>query len=202
MSSFAASEQSVRLDVGDTWVLAVALYDDITGDPVDATVTATVTRPDTTTTNPTVTRQQLGLYTASYTLAAAGRHTGLMTSSGALVSVTDFSCLAETPSQLPTLADVKAYLASTGPTSYADADLTLALAAEAAAQAARCRQPAVYPADLREALLRRVARNLAARSVPVASFTAFDGGATSTRVPMLDAEITRLEAPWRRLTVR
>lgn len=61
--------------------------------------------------------------------------------------------------------------------------------------------PAAYPADLREALLRRVARNLAARAVPVASFTAFDGGATSTRVPGRDPEVRRLEAPHLRLSV-
>ena len=64
-----------------------------------------------------------------------------------------------------------------------------------------CRIPAAYPADLGEALCRRVARNLAARSVPVASFSAFEGGGTVTRVPQRDAEVARLEGPYRRLVV-
>lgn len=97
-------------------------------------------------------------------------------------------------SALVTIDDLRDYL---GDTSVSEDGLRDALAAERAAQAARCRvEP--YTADLRQALLRRVARNLAARSVPVASFTSFDGGATSTRVPGRDPEVSRLEGPHRR----
>jgi len=99
---------------------------------------------------------------------------------------------------VPDLDAVTAYL---GETSAADEDIQDALDAETAAQAARCRIPQVYPADLAQALKRRVARNLAARSVPVATFTSFEGGGTSARVPTVDAEIARLEAPYRRRTV-
>lgn len=197
----AVSPAAGRLDVGDTWLLAVEVRDDVTDQLKDATVTATVTRPDTSTSVLTVTRQTLGFFTAPYALAAAGRHTAVVTSSGLVVGVATFAIDALPVAAPPTLADVKAYLASTGPTSFADADLTAVLAAERAAQAMACRVPAAYPADLAEALLRRVARNLAARSVPVASFSAFEGGATTTRVPMKDPEIARLEGPYRRLVV-
>ena len=99
---------------------------------------------------------------------------------------------------VPTIGEVQEYL---GETSYGLSDIVGALVAEQAAQAARCKLPTVYPDDLREALLRRVARNLAARSIPVATFTSFEGGGTSSRVPTVDPEILRLEAPYRRLTV-
>ena len=103
-----------------------------------------------------------------------------------------------TTSGTPDADDAAAYL---GETSWATEDIAAALAAEAAAQARSCRLPVPLPADLREALLRRVARNLAARAVPVATFTTFEGGASTTRVPMSDPEVRRLEGPWRRTVV-
>lgn len=197
----AVSPATGRLDVGATWLLAVEIRDDVTGLLEDATVTATATRPDTTTSALAVTRQSTGLFTAPYVLAAAGRHTAVVAVSGALVGVATFAVDALAVASPPTPTEVQAYLGSAGPTSFTLADITAALAAEQAAQAMACRVPAAFPADLREALCRRVARNLAARSVPVASFSSFEGGATSTRVPMRDAEIARLEGPYRRLVV-
>lgn len=97
------------------------------------------------------------------------------------------------------LAACKEYLGTD--ISWTDPEISGALLAETAAQAARCKLPTVMTDDLAEALKRRVARNLAARAVPVASFTSFDGGATSTRVPTNDPEIARLEAPYRKLVV-
>jgi hypothetical protein len=96
-----------------------------------------------------------------------------------------------------TVADLREYL---GDVSVTDATLADALAAEQSAQADRCRIDP-YTAALREALLRRVARNLAARAVPIATFTSFEGGGTSSRVPQVDAEISRFEAPYRRRKV-
>jgi hypothetical protein len=190
-----------RTDVGASWLLAVEVRDDVTGRLTDATVTASVTRPDTSTSALTVTRESVGFYTAPYVLLAAGRHTGVVTVSGDVVGVGTFATDALAVSARPTLTDLRAYLASTGSTGFTDAELSAVLAAEGAAQAMACRVPAAYPADLGEALLRRVARNLAARSVPVASFSAFDGGGTVQRVPMRDAEVARLEGPYRRLVV-
>ena len=96
-----------------------------------------------------------------------------------------------------TVTDVRDYL---GDISEQDSEINGALQAEQAAQAARCRLDP-YTADLREALMRRVARNLAARRVPIATFTSFEGGGTSSRVPQSDPEIVRLEAPYRKLRV-
>lgn len=201
MTVTAVTPTTGRSDVGDAWLLAVEVRDDVTGRLTDATVAATVTRPDTTTSVLTVARESTGFYTAPYVLAAPGRHTGIVSVSGVVVGVAAFAIDALSVASLPTLAVVRAYLASTGDTSFTDADISAVLASETAAQAIACRVPAAYPADLGEALCRRVARNLAARSVPVASFSAFEGGGTVTRVPQRDAEVARLEAPYRRLVV-
>lgn len=88
-----------------------------------------------------------------------------------------------------------------GDVTLPDEGITVVIAAEQAAQEARCTIPTTVPADLDEALKRRVARNLAARGVPVAQFTAFEGGGTVTRLPWEDAEIKRLEAPYRKVKV-
>lgn len=100
----------------------------------------------------------------------------------------------------PTVSDVRDYL---GDTSATDDEIADALAAETASQDRACRVPddPDYPADLGQALKRRVARNLAARLVPIAQMTTFDGGVSSARVPFRDAEVSRLESPWRRVTV-
>jgi hypothetical protein len=100
----------------------------------------------------------------------------------------------------PTAEDVEAYL---GTTSYTTEKLGAALAAEKAAQAARCRVPAddaTWPADLTEALKRRVARNLALRAVPLAQFQGDQEIGTFTP-RIVDSEVRRLEAPHRRITV-
>lgn len=85
-----------------------------------------------------------------------------------------------------------------GRTSATDAQIQQALDAETAAQATRCRVADPAPADLEEALCRRVACNLARRGLPLA---VLQGDAESGRtdyVPGRDPEVRRLEAPWRR----
>lgn len=103
----------------------------------------------------------------------------------------------------PNLAAVKVYLGDNGP-SYSDDVIQEALTAETAAQADVCRIPGeagdAYPAALDEALCRRVAHNLAVRAVPLgveARIT--DVGAAVTRVGGPDAEVRRLEGPYRKL---
>lgn len=200
MPAHATTDTSVDLEVGDEWLIGVQVVDD-DGTPITATVAVAVTTPNGGTVTPTAVEDATGEYLARTTLALAGRYVATVTVSGAAVGVVPFTAYAGTTtpaSGMPTTAEVLDYL---GDTSHDTDTLTAALAAEAAAQRARCNVPAVYPADLREALLRRVARNLAARSVPVASFSAFDGGVTSTRVPGHDPEVRRLEAPYRRMVV-
>lgn len=57
-----------------------------------------------------------------------------------------------------------------------------------------------YPDDLRQALYRRVARQVAARAVPL-GLVDTGGEYTPARVPTWDAEVTRLEASRRIVAV-
>lgn len=99
---------------------------------------------------------------------------------------------------IPDAASITAYLGTT--VSFTPQEMAEALAAETAAQAKVCTIPAVYPADLAEALKRRVAHNLALRSLPLgiqASIT--DVAVATTRVGGTDAEVARLERPYKKL---
>lgn len=200
----ATTETSQTLDVGDVWEIGVACTD-ADGDFTAATITVQVTTPTGAVTAPTaVDDGATGYYLAQHTITEAGRHLAVVTASGTVVGVVPFTAWAQNPTPadgMPNAGDALTYLNSMGETSATDADIADALTAEAAAQRARCRIPAVYPPDLRQALLRRVARNLAARSVPIATFTSFEGGGTSSRVPSLDAEVARFEGPYRRRVV-
>ena len=86
-------------------------------------------------------------------------------------------------------------------TSSRASEIQQALDAERAAQARACNLDNYGP-DLREALYRRVAVNLAGRAVPLALFTSFEtGGGVSTRATGSDPVVRRLENPYRRLVV-
>jgi hypothetical protein len=95
-----------------------------------------------------------------------------------------------------TVDDVRDYDKSL--TGHTDTAIQGAIDAEAAAQAGKCRIPDPVPADLDEALLRRVVCNLARRKLPLAMLQGdADGGAA--RLPGNDPEVRRLEAPHRKL---
>jgi hypothetical protein len=99
----------------------------------------------------------------------------------------------------PDLIAVKAYLGDSS--SYSDGEVSNALAAEQAAQAAVCKVPDTWPANLAEALKRRVARNLYMKSLPSGLETAAsEAGVATVRVGS-DPEIRRLEAPHRKRVV-
>lgn len=95
-----------------------------------------------------------------------------------------------------TVADIKSYLGDAA-AQWGDPELTSVLAAEVAAQTSRCRTVDPRPADLDEALKRRVGRNLAMRKLPLGIVQSEVEG---TRVGA-DPEIKRLEAPYRKLVV-
>lgn len=86
------------------------------------------------------------------------------------------------------------------------ADVSAAFTAEKAAQANRCKVPVdtdPWPDDLVEALFRRTAHNLAVRPLPLGVNVALTDGAVATdSVGGLDAEVRRLEAPYRIRTGR
>lgn len=110
----------------------------------------------------------------------------------------------------PDVTKVQAYL---GPDASADtAAVTSALATEKAAQKSACRIPQDttdplvpvddYPADLAEALCRRVAVNLANRNLPLGiQTTASEFGGSVARVGGQDREVRRLEGPYRKRAV-
>lgn len=109
----------------------------------------------------------------------------------------------------PTLPDVLGYLGADH--SWSDEDVQAALVAEQAAQAAVVRFPAdpappaeplPYPADIAEALFRRVAHNLAVRALPLGvQATVTDAAALATYVGGTDAEVRRLELPYKKRPV-
>jgi hypothetical protein len=111
-----------------------------------------------------------------------------------------------TPPDLPT---VLTYLGTDS--SWASEEVESALAAETAAQARVVKfppdpdapaEPLPYPADLAEALCRRVAHNLALRALPLGvQATISEMAVATTSVGGTDAEVRRLERPHRKLVI-
>jgi len=109
--------------------------------------------------------------------------------------------------ELPTLVDLRGdpdadppttgYL---GETSWDDEQIQDALDAESLAQVNVCGVRVVYTSDLREALMRRVAANLARRRLPLMVLRG-DGEVGDVVPPSRDSEVRRLEAPYRRMKV-
>lgn len=185
-------------DVGDE-LLVTHEVRDLDGVLTDAaTVTLTVTLPDLTTEQPTVDNPETGHYEVAYTLAQAGRYVFAWSTTDPDTAAAT-AVEAVTPGGLPTLTDVKAYLEDSAD-EWFDPQLQEALDAETAAQARVCRVGADYPPDLREALLRRVARNLAMRAMPLAVLQG-DAEGGSLTLPGRDPEVRRLEAGHRRVVI-
>ena len=182
-----------NLEVGDVWEFGLTVEE-------GATVAVVVTSPTGATASPTPEVAD-GEVIVTVPMEEPGRYLAVMTvTTDGTPEVTPFTVYAETPGgAVPNLEAVKEYLSSNGGTSQEDDTIEGALAAETRAQARVCRIPATYPEDLGEALMRRVARNLAARQVPIAQITSFDGGQQVSRVPSWDNEVRRLEGPFRKV---
>lgn len=202
-----ATSPSQRRSIGDPWDMLV-LVTDGHGDPVTTAPTVTVTLPGGSTDTPSMTAfpSASGYFYLAYPIAAAGRHVARVVSAGN--GAVDYTCWGEaiTPAAgMPTLQDLRGpdipdpddpgYL---GVNSYTDAEISEALEAEAAAQRTKCAVPADYPPDLRSALLRRVARHLAMKRLPLAVQTG-DAETDTVRIFGRDPEIRRLEAGYPRL---
>jgi hypothetical protein len=101
---------------------------------------------------------------------------------------------------IPTPADVIAYLGDQN--AWEEAQVTAALDTELAQAANRLTLPETdedWPDDLREAMFRRVARNLATRGLPLGIQPGVDGNAI--RIGAWNAEAERLEAPFRKVVI-
>ena len=138
-----------------------------------------------------------GEHTVPYVPAVMGRHVATWTATGAYAGVAqvvfDVDAL---DLAIPTVAEVRAYLA---PTTASDTAIADALAVERDDQREWCRIDP-YTQALRAALFRRVAKHLAVQKVPTAQVTSFGQGATAgpALALALDAEIERLERSRRR----
>jgi hypothetical protein len=200
----AETSTTADLGIGGEWIMCARVLD-VDGQLVtDDTVTATKTDPSAVTSALAVTAPGPGVYRAVLYPAAAGRWTARLTSSyGAL----DFAAYVTAVSAPPTLLelmgdpDVDGDDGYLGPISWTDADVQSALDSEAAAQRAVCRVPAAYPADLGEALKRRVAVNLARRPLALGMTQGDADTGTAAYLPGSDPEVRRLEGPWRKLVV-
>lgn len=103
---------------------------------------------------------------------------------------------------IATITEVQEYLKGANGVQHDEDIVRSALDAEAAAQAHRCIIPEIPPADLREALCRRVAVNLAVRPLTKGiEASVSPAGVGFARVGGRDAEVQRLEAPYRRMVV-
>jgi hypothetical protein len=197
MTVQASSSTSVLLPIGGVWTIRVCVTD-ADGYAADAAPVVTVTLPGGTTATPTVETIATGDYRATYEVGTAGRYIARAVSSGyGAVDFAAYAMATTAGTAMPVVADVVDYL---GETSHTTDEIQDALDAESAAQRARCRVGAVYPDDLRQALLRRVMRNLALRQLPLAVLQG-DADAGNTVLPGVDQEVRRLEAPHRRLVV-
>lgn len=195
MTVTAVTSTSITAAVGAVWDLSVSVTD-ADGVAVATAPTVTVTRPDGTTTTPTVEVVTAG-FRALYTFAGVGRHTALVTSTYGAVAFMAYAAAVTTAGDMPDLDAAKTYLGIDLLDTSRDTEVQDALDAEAAAQRAACRIPAEYGADLRAALLRRVARHLAMQMLPLAVLRG-DGDAGDTILPGRDPEVRRFEGPYRR----
>lgn len=105
----------------------------------------------------------------------------------------------------PDLEELRKYTYQTHAISPSDEELEETLQAEIELQARRCRVPAVNPEtelpfSLKQALKRRVARNLVLRAQPGGVIVGIaDGAVGMSRVSGEDREIDRLEMPYRKM---
>lgn len=194
-----ATPPAAMLAVGGRWALGFVTYDAYGCQSGAVTPTITVTKPDTSTVAVIPVYLGSGLWEAVYTVAAAGRHLAAVATPEDRLDLAAYVDVVTTAAGMPTAADVSVYLGANAGT-WSMAEITDALGAERAAQRNRCGERALYPDDLRQALLRRVQRNLAMRRFPL-GMTTGDADSGPAMVPGRDPEVRRLEAPYRRLVI-
>jgi hypothetical protein len=203
MTVTALSSTNVERVLGAVWTLSVLVTDADCVATDAATPVVTVTLPAGTTATPAVERLAAGVYRSTYEVGTAGRYIARAVAAGyGAATFAAFVTATTAATAMPDVDDVDDYLGGATEHSWSDAQLGDALAAEEAAQRRVCRVPAEYPADMREALLRRVAVNLAKRKLPLMVLQGdADAGTASGNVPANDSEVRRLERPWRKLVI-
>lgn len=103
--------------------------------------------------------------------------------------------------EIPTSPQIRDW-ANVSVQSVSDEQLDLIRAAELALQAATCSWVGPdYPDALAQALLRRCARELGSRQLPLGLAGDSAGEYAPVRMPSYDVEVERLEAPYRVIAV-
>lgn len=200
MSSIKLTSAAATLaTIGQAWVLVVVVCDDQGAITTAEMPTVTITMPDGSTSAPLPVLQMDSSWRVEFTAATAGRHLAHVSTVEDAVDACLYVDMPTTAGGMPTVADASVYLGSSA-ASWSMAQIEGAFNAERSAQRSRCGERAVYPDDLREALLRRVQRNLAMRRLPLAVPTGDADGGPSV-IPGRDPEVRRLEGPFRRVTV-
>jgi hypothetical protein len=179
---------SVTRDVGDLWHLSVS---------ASSVPTLTVTPPSGAAPAPVV-GTAAGVTTFTVLLDLPGRWVASVAAADG--GVATFAAWAGTIVPASGMPDADAVSLYMGDHSYDPADIQDALDAEAAAQRATCRIPAVYGADLANALKRRTQRNLFMRKLPLA-LPAGDADTGPQYLPANDPEVRRFERPYRRMGI-
>lgn len=201
MAVKAESPAVVELTVDQRWVIEYEVTDDDGCAVDDATTTVTVTLPGGSTSSVTPEALDDGVYRGVYVpTGATGRYVARAAATG--YGVADFVAYVQgttLAAGMPTLANVLNFLEWDADNEWGDA--ATALATESANQRRICNVAAVYPDDLRGALYRRVARNLAMKKLPVAVLRG-DGESGDTVLPGNDPEVRRLERPHRKVILR
>ncbi len=183
--------------VGDTIAITWRVTHDVDGRcelVTPTTVAATITHEDGGTLDITAQLEEIstGVYVVGWVPAIPGRIVATPTTAGPGAGVTELVIDVQ-PRTLAFLglAELRTYLGASGAT---DPEILDALTVEQNDQAEWCRIDPYTPA-LREALKRRVARNLHARRIPTAPISSYGQGVTGVvATTQLDAEIARLEA--------
>jgi hypothetical protein len=200
MTVTAWTATSQQLPVGDVWDITVYATD---ADclPVDAAPVVTVTLPGGGTATPLATEEPWG-WRALYAVTTPGRYVARVVAAG--YGAVDFTCWVTavvTGADMPTIEDLGGVDGYLGEHSWTDEELQDALDAEAAAQRRCCTIPADYPADLRQALLRRAARNLSMRRLTLSVQRGDSEGGDTTILPGRDPEVRRFEKNYPKLGV-
>ena len=188
-----------RYHLGDVVRLAFTVTDDEGAERAPGGYSLIVRHEDTTEDDITagVTSPAAGSFVTGYAPAALGRHVATFAATGDYAGVAsvifDVDAL---DLAFVGLVELKAYV---GQTSATDAQILEALATERALQADVCWiDPYTHP--LRSALLVRVKRRLAKRSIPLAQVSSYGqqgGAAAQYAASTFDADIDELEGNYR-----
>jgi hypothetical protein len=195
-----ATDPGVLLPLGGQWTLVVETRDAAGYLSGVVTPTLLVTLPNGATSVPVFAAwTSTGAWLATYTPGVAGRFLAHASTPEDAVDAAAYVAAPVTSGGLPIVDDVARYLKGAA-ASWTQSDLQDVLDSEMAAQQAKCGVRAVYPMNLRMALLRRCQRALAMRALPLATLQGdADGGGLI--LPGNDPEVRRLEGPYRKLVI-